>query len=350
MADDHLDKEISVSGKLTTEGIEAKAKSRTVAAIDRLLGNVVDRWNAPLESKTAEIRAKSAGRIKLIEAMSEMGSARLRNDPDFAARAIELHLEGIATRLENRESVVAASLEELRHRPPGETEANSGPEKLDSAFIERFERYAESATTEQLRERWGRVLAAEIRKPGTCSNKVMRIIDEIDGEAAKIFERTCTERIDNTIPKSLIGELNFYDKTKLVDAGLLVDPNFGHIRFFQEFQHPNGEKMWLGHFGEYAISISHSDNLDRFKNKGDTIKLNDNIPAIPIYLLTEAGHSIANILEDKQRESIHRYANILSNKIFEAVKLYHRNGDTFTLRDLVVPQREKNPDDPPLPQ
>jgi hypothetical protein len=55
--------------------------------------------------------------------------------------------------------------------------------------MNRFERFAEDASTDELRQRWGRVLSAEIRKPGTFSPKVLRIVDEIDQSTAAIFER-----------------------------------------------------------------------------------------------------------------------------------------------------------------
>jgi hypothetical protein len=47
MVEDHLDKETSVSVDLTETGVTAKAKSRLVAAIDRLGGNLLEILNAP---------------------------------------------------------------------------------------------------------------------------------------------------------------------------------------------------------------------------------------------------------------------------------------------------------------
>ena len=39
---DHLSNEISLSGKIDEKGLTAGVKSRTIAALDRLLGNLVD--------------------------------------------------------------------------------------------------------------------------------------------------------------------------------------------------------------------------------------------------------------------------------------------------------------------
>jgi hypothetical protein len=49
--DDHLDKETSVVVDLTPTGVTAKAKSRFVAAIDRLCGNAVELANTSMENR-----------------------------------------------------------------------------------------------------------------------------------------------------------------------------------------------------------------------------------------------------------------------------------------------------------
>ena len=156
--EDHLDKETSVSAELTpTGGVKASARSRAVAAFDRLIGNAFEKWNAPMEAKAAEVRAVSDSRLKVIEAVTALGLDKLRNNSEMAARAIENHFGKILDRQDNKEAVVAAAVEDLRLQPPTEQEASSGEDELQGPFVNRFERYAEEATTDGLRQKWGRV-------------------------------------------------------------------------------------------------------------------------------------------------------------------------------------------------
>jgi len=222
--EDHLDKETSASVEVTATGVKASARSRLVAAIDRLGGNIFEKWNAPMEAETALIRAEAASNIKLIEAVTELGIEKLRSDPELAARAIEARLGVIVRRQENKDAVVTVALEDLRAHPPSEEEASVGGEKLDPDFLNRFERHAEDASSETLRAKWGKVLAAEVRKPGTFSPKVMRVVDELEATTAVLFERLCEHRLAEIVPKCLAWELLFHEQIALEISGLIIDP------------------------------------------------------------------------------------------------------------------------------
>jgi hypothetical protein len=49
------------------------------------------------------------------------------------------------------------------------------PPPLTEEFLERFERYAQEASTKKLRQKWRRALSSEIREPGRFSLRVLRI-------------------------------------------------------------------------------------------------------------------------------------------------------------------------------
>jgi hypothetical protein len=323
MGEDHLDKELSVSAQITTTGVEARARSRTIAAIDRLIGSAIDRCSAPIEVRTEEIRAQSNARIKFIETLGELGIESVKANPKALAKAIENNLDSILRRHQNKEAVIAASLEDLRQAPPTVEEANKGDEMLTEAFLDRFERYAEEASEEQLRDKWGRVLAQEIRRPGTFSLKVMRVVDELDSDTALLFERICQYRSENSIVKCLTGELTFSDMTDLVSAGLLVEPGFlGQGRFFSEITVGDGAKLLAASVGKAMVAFS----------SGATIQTNTNdvVPpivtstkglAIPSYILTDAGYTISSILQDRQDEMLMAYIERLAS-VLGATEIY----------------------------
>lgn len=345
MVDDHLSNEVSVSAEVTPTGVQAKAKSRTISALDRLVGSTFDRLSAPLEGTAAEIRAKSEVRAQLIKAAGTQVIANLGRDPEFVARALEGHVEAIARRLENKEAVAAAALEDLRHQPPTAEEAAAGGEKLDDMFLNRFERYAEDATEKDLREKWGRVLASEIRKPGTFSPKFMRIIDEIDRDTARIFEEICQYRLGINIIKCLCGDLEFNASSRLIMAGLLFDPGeAGQVQLFDEITDNSGVDLWFASFGVFGVAFPRSATIDWKKNvKPPPVAKHKESPSIPIYILTDAGNALSVIVNNQLSENFNAYCNRLATFLAPTeVRIYHHsmNGQFVMTGTLSKPLSE----------
>lgn len=340
MSEDHLDKETSVSVDLTETGATAKAKSRFVAAVDRLGGNLAELLNVPIERRVSRERAIIAAEKQIIEASAKYGIDRMQIDPEFAQRAVEKHLGQVLTKQANKDAVLVQTIEDMRHDPVSEFESRDGPDELDSQFVSRFERMAEEASTEQLREKWGRVLSAEIRKPGTFSAKVLRVVDELDAQTAQLFETLCESRLSNVLPKCLVGKLTFHQTAALTSAGLLVEPGDtgGQIRSFRSATNSNGESVWMINLGdEYALAFAEDTEIPagalfNFNDPTMVVVLdNDKHPALPIYVLTDAGAAVAEILPN------HRLTAF--SKLAEKVKSYLPSAEIFELEfDPLVDQ------------
>ena len=296
MSEDHLSNETSVSAELTETGVKAAAKSRAVAAFDRLIGNVADLGNAWLEAITIRRRTRTEGERQLIEATAKYGVERISVDDEFAKRALENHFRKIAQQQINKDAVVAEALEDLRVKPPSDEESQAGPSIISDEFMDRFEQYAEGASTEDLRQRWGRVLSAEVRKPGTFASKVLRVTDELDGSTAQLFERVASFRVNaNVLAKSLIGELTFEEKATLVSAGLIVDPGItGHISLFIDGTLNSGDPIWLFQVGVFAVAFKKGSPIV-YSNDGPLADRNGT-PALQCYILTDAGRALSTIL------------------------------------------------------
>ncbi|MER8641418.1 DUF2806 domain-containing protein [Mesorhizobium sp. M1252] len=346
--DDHLDKETSVSAELTPTGVKASAKSRFVAAVDRLGGNLVELMNAPIEAKVAERRAVSDSRVLAIETVAALGLERLKTDPDFAERAIRSHLDSMFAGQENKDAVLAKAVEDLRNQPPTEGEATSGSETLDEAFVRRFDRFAEAATTEELREKWGRVLAQEIRTPNTFSAKVLRIVDELDPQTAKLFETLCEHRLDNVVPKILSKELDFAEVAKLTGADLLVEPGLGQRRLSFETQDSDGKDLWMWPFGrEWAITVSRtSEPIGVFGDATKTVLIENNMPTVPVYVLSAEGVAVASILPDNTATALDRLATEISVVLSKLdVRTYGLSPDGQSMSPIrtIIARSEESP-------
>src|SRR5690606_31003150 len=114
-----------------------------------------------------------------------------------------------------------------------------------------------------------------------------RIVDEIDAETAQLFERVCSDILDDVLVISLSGELPFDEIMKLSDAGLIVDPGVGHIRKFTEAKNNNGTEVWFCILGQWAIGYrkNAAPSAAAYFNKGDP-------PSLDVYIFTDAGVAI----------------------------------------------------------
>ena len=308
MSDDPLDKTTSIGAELTQSGLNLNAKSRTVAAIDRLVGNAFDFLNLPLEKRNTEQRTKIEGRKQLVEAIRDHALTRMKTDPNFAERMSENYIRSMVERQENKDHVVRHAIEDLRR----DGDADDSGTVLDPEFLNRLERHAEDAVTEQAREKWGRALATEIRRPGTITLRTMRIIDEIDAQTAQIFEKFCEYRISNVVPKCLCEPLSFLETTKLVGSGLLIDPGTGQIRKSMEFMN-GATDSWIIGFNHRGVSIPKTAPIParpprQKAQKECPLIHSDGKLAVPVYVLTDEALAVSQILPNKEEEMFDRYA------------------------------------------
>lgn len=309
-SDDPLNRETSVSADLTETGVEAKTNSRAVAAFDRLVGNLAEILNSKLERTIGKRRAVTEAEVTVIRAAGKTLAERVGADPELATRALESHFEGVIRKQSNKEEVVLETVEQLRLAPPT---PDDGPETVSEEFMAGFEPFAERAVTDALRAKWAKVLASEIKAPGTFTNKALRITDELDGKVAQLFERFCEFRLGDSVPKAVAPNLSFIERQALVNADLLVDPIIGHIRYFTEFQDAGGTDLLYCNFGKTGIAIEKS--VPRDVTSAAELQFEDGKLALPIFLLTEAGRALASILPSEERSANDHLAQALADKM-----------------------------------
>jgi len=303
MRNDPLDKGVSISAELTESGVTAKAESRTVSAIDRLVGSIADLLGFKMEHGPAIERAKTEAETKVIEATGEYLANQIGKDEALTKRALEKYLGNVVRAQENKEAVAHIAITDLRETPPTDDEENTGEASLNPEFMDRFESYADSASTEELRAKWGRVLAAEIRQPGTFSNKVLRVVDEIDHTTAHLFTALCEHRLSRFIPKCLADELTAPQLADLVSAELIIEPGLGQATKFNEYGAPDGSKAWLVPFDDVGIGFQKERGFN-LRSKSLTLVTSEGAPAIPVYVLTSVGVAISKILPKVSSHSI----------------------------------------------
>lgn len=303
------DDEVSFGVELTQTGITGKAKGRALAMFQRWLGSALAPAIARNNRVAARERFLGALEQKAMQQMGPEALKRLSEDEGVVDDLIgALSLPGTDRKIENKGAVFGKAVEDLRLNPPTEQQSASGASEITPEVADRLEQYASGATREEVRERWGRVVAAEIRQPGTFSLKVLRIIDELDEALPILFEKVAEHRIGNHVPRCLSGELRYGDEIDLVDAGLLHDPGSGgafQLRLWESSTYLNQE-VWrhrnddmfltIKRDGPFSIPADGSSLISAENLSSAPLLAEKEKPAIPIYLFTSAGYAITSIL------------------------------------------------------
>lgn len=335
MTKDHLDNEISVAAEVTEAGIKAKAKSRFLSGIDRFLGSVFDAGSARIEGNTDKHRAQTASEVKLIETAGQTLADTVANNQDFAIRAFNNFASKAMRRQKKMDTLVDVTLSELKQNPPSEEENSEGQDELSEEFLNRLENYADNASEEELRKKWAKVFAAEVRKPNTISAKTMRIVDELRPKVAALFENICNFRLDKFILVCFVENFTYPEIAALTTAGLILDPNMGGQRVnFGKIVGKNGNRVWFLHFNEFAISIPEDSNIDSLAREGNPPLIemgrNDDEIAVRVYVLTDEGMAIASILKDNEQRTLNEYASSISLYLEDkAIIVYKKIGENF---------------------
>ena len=213
--------EVSVKAAISESGISMASKSRAIAAVDRLIGSLIDIPSTYFQSVIDQMQAKSEQSIRMIAAE---GDAQVHEFKEQIA--VELS-QNIATKelkkISNKRNVVEDAMKLLMDNPLQE-EFSTIPE-LDDDWLNYFEDYSEKASSDRMQKFWSRVLAGEIRKPKSISLSTLRFLSEVDQECAQIFERETEFCIDGEFilqPKGLKGQ-HLLDLLFLEEVGLLQE-------------------------------------------------------------------------------------------------------------------------------
>ena len=285
--DDHLSNEVSVDARITDSGLSANAKSRAIAAFDRLLGSLIDVPASKMESYASRIRARS----RLETAVFDAAVERLAGTVDSHADAARLIDELVASQmhlLANKRDVAQRAADYLALPGP---ERKSDPESdaadVDPDWLNYFGAYAEKASSEKVRDLWARVLAGEVRHPGSFSLTTLRLLAELDQQMASWFQEEAEFRI---MGKYILHPEDFRGKRLdrmvfLEQVGLVhhVSPIGGLVHTFD----PGSQGFALVLEGDLCLRI----HLDK------AVKLG----VIPI---TRVGKEIATILPSVDPRSV----------------------------------------------
>ena len=165
-------------------------------AIGRLCSAVIDVPTGALERRSAEKQVESEARIQITEENAAQITRQMNVPVEYAQRAGNKFAEKIIREQINLDRVSAAAINELQQSESnGSTDqsTDSGEEKtISDDFLNSFEEEARQKSSEEMQLLFGRILAGEIRKPGTYSTRTVKILGQLDQGTATLFRKLCS--------------------------------------------------------------------------------------------------------------------------------------------------------------
>jgi hypothetical protein len=295
-ADDPLGEAFSVSDELAKRGIKGSLNRRAVAAIYRLLGDAVDFLRAPGAAANA--------------AMTEEAVRSLGTDNGETFKPIlRAHYRDMVTRHQNRRAVVAHAVEELRQIPQAPADLRGTHDAIGDDWLNFFSAYAEKASSENLRQTFGRMLCGEIQRPGSFSFSTLRIVSELDTGSAGLFQRMASRAFSMDAkdptpsallkPEGLKGQF-LHQMLKLQALGLIQEVG-GDFAVSTSNAEP-GAQIWI-RFGRLLLR-------GELKTK---VYFN-----LPLLKLTDAGAELCSIIPMDHQGGAREVGGMMARRGLEA--------------------------------
>ena len=211
--------------------------------------------------------------------------------------------EVVASRIQaiaNKKHVVKRAVELLALPSSNtQTEPESAAAEVDPDWLNYFDGYAEKATSEAVRDLWARVLAGEIRSPGSFCRATLRLLAELDQLMASWFQQETEFRVQGEFilrPENATSE-QVYRLSFLEQVGLI------------QHSHPSSDMAhtFVPDSGKKAAAFEGDLCLRMQTERPVTVKA---------ILITRIGQEIAKILPPVDRMAVlRRLGEALRNEV-----------------------------------
>ena len=172
-------------------GIPAPVRRNFLKAFGQLCAAAVDIPVAYLTGVADERRAETAARISLINTSAAQIARQMQTDPECARVAVQKFGQRVLREQVNLDLISQRAANEIL--PAGvigdQNEQGESDDTISDDWLNAFEAEARQKSTEEIQVLFGKVLAGEIRKPGTFSTRAVRILGSLDRNTASHFAK-----------------------------------------------------------------------------------------------------------------------------------------------------------------
>lgn len=193
----------------TVPGIPAPVRRSLLKALGQLCSAAIDIPVAHLTGKANERRAETAARIRLINTTAEQIAGQMQTDPEYARVAARKFGHRVIREQINLDMISQNAATEIRNTSDAnvQSESEESGNLISDDWLNVFETEARLKSTEEAQVFFGKVLAGEIRKPGSFSTRTVRILASLDQKVANHFARLCSMCIATTLGDIRVGDI-----------------------------------------------------------------------------------------------------------------------------------------------
>ena len=180
--------------ELAITGIPAPVKRSLFKVLERLTTAAVEYPATLLENAMTERKAESAARVRLIDTANSQIAKQMKVDPAYAQAAASKFANRIVRERVNVDQIAMLTVQELTKLPP--QQAHDFPTEdhpdVDEDWLNVFEGEAAQVSTEYAQKVFAKILAGEINRPASFSKKTLKVIAQLDNQAAHLFSLACS--------------------------------------------------------------------------------------------------------------------------------------------------------------
>ena len=185
-------------------------------------------------------------------------------------------------------------------------------EPVDSDWINNFFNSAQFVSNEEMQKLWGKILAGEVKQPGSYSLRTLHLLKTLTRNEAKLFQRVSKLAIiegesafifANRINRVQIRPRGFSysDEIKLIECGLIVQRQNLQLDFVLD---PAKEDFVNFLMGNYLVQIRNKETL--------------NVTKIPTIEFTQSGSEFLKLIEiEPDVKYINGFAEFLKSQNLE---------------------------------
>ena len=141
-----------------------------------------------------ERRAETVARVKLIDVTADQIAQQMQVDPEYAQAAVRKFGHRVLREQINLDMISQRAASELRDggESGDQSEAEESGDTISDDWLNAFEAEGRQKSTKEMQVYFGKVLAGEIKKPGTFSTRAVRILGNLDQKVSNSFVTMCS--------------------------------------------------------------------------------------------------------------------------------------------------------------
>ena len=215
-----------------------------VKVVNRFLSVVI----GPLERREAEKKAISEGIGQIIKSVAAGNAAGITAEHvQYARILLTKGMRRIAGEELNLNSIASYAVDELKNESVVSQHNPIQNIPISDEFLDGFESVAKTKSTEYMQRLFARILAGEIRRPGSFSTRTLKVAEQLDRKVAQLFQNMCSLccelRVDIRIPESRLEYQTVVNDIRVLSMN--GDPNqnalsdyglsYEHLTVLQEY-------------------------------------------------------------------------------------------------------------------